>query len=106
MLSTEISCWISWMSSSLDSRSICDGAHRSAWKILKVYTTLELGYPSATSSTYVLDRDCLSRRLLNGLVHDAKAATCKSPSQKLRHAPRLQMGISMGDSSRPSSSST
>lgn len=65
VLRTAISCWISWMSSSLDSRSIC-AEQRVSFALV----------PLSRADTYMLDRDSLACCLLDGFVNDAKAAAC------------------------------
>lgn len=68
VLRTEISCWISCMSSSLDSRSIYgkEAAVSRGRMALILY---------GIRRTHVLDRYCLACGPVDGLVDNSKAAT-------------------------------
>ena len=68
VLRTVISAWISWMSSSLDSRSIWTG-------LVSFLGRMQNKEVSRASFTYMLDGDNLAGHLIDSLVNNTEAST-------------------------------
>lgn len=90
MLRTEISCWISCISSSLDSRSIYEGGSVSI-RLMRD--------PGWRLRTYMFDGNCLSRCFIDCLVDNTEAATCDALAYCVD-------GVAVENHLRPSSSNT